>query len=251
MCLILFAYQVHPVYKLIVAANRDEFLGRPTAPVHYWEDRPDILAGRDLEKMGTWMGVATTGRFAALTNYRDPKEVTVGKRSRGELVADALKHKGNVKDYMQSLVEKKDRYPGYNLLTGDRTDLYYYSNKGQGLQKVGPGIYGVSNHLLNTDWPKVQKGKEGMSKVINGCQDELIEKLLNMLQNADEAPDELLPDTGVSIEWERKLSPLFIKSENYGTRSSTVLLMSDQEIQYVERVFSTEGISEQQYTVKL
>jgi uncharacterized protein with NRDE domain len=251
MCLILFAYQVHPVYKLIVAANRDEFLGRPTAPVHYWEDRPDILAGRDLEKMGTWMGVATTGRFAALTNYRDPKEVTEGKRSRGELVADALKHKGNVKDYMQSLVEKKDRYPGYNLLTGDRTDLYYYSNKGQGLQKVGPGIYGVSNHLLNTDWPKVQKGKEGMSKVINGSQEELIEKLLNMLQNADEAPDELLPNTGVSIEWERKLSPLFIKSENYGTRSSTVLLMSDQEIQYVERVFSTEGISEQQYTMKL
>ena len=251
MCLILFAYQVHPVYKLIVAANRDEFLGRPTAPIHYWEDRPDILAGRDLEKMGTWMGVATTGRFAALTNYRDPKEVTEGKRSRGELVADALKHKGNVKDYMQSLVEKKDRYPGYNLLTGDRTDLYYYSNKGQGLQKVGPGIYGVSNHLLNTDWPKVQKGKEGMSKVINGSQEELIEKLLNMLQNADEAPDELLPNTGVSIEWERKLSPLFIKSENYGTRSSTVLLMSDQEIQYVERVFSTEGISEQQYTVKL
>jgi len=251
MCLILFAYQVHPVYKLIVAANRDEFLGRPTAPIHYWEDRPDILAGRDLEKMGTWMGVATTGRFAALTNYRDPKGVTEGKRSRGEMVADALKHKGNVKDYMQSLVEKKDRYPGYNLLTGDRTDLYYYSNKGQGLQKVAPGIYGVSNHLLNTDWPKVQKGKEGMSKVINGSQEELIEKLLNMLQNADEAPDELLPNTGVSIEWERKLSPLFIKSENYGTRSSTVLLMSDQEIQYVERVFSTEGISEQQYTVKL
>ncbi|WP_066250014.1 NRDE family protein [Neobacillus drentensis] len=251
MCLILFAYQVHPVYKLIVAANRDEFFHRPTAPVHYWEDQPDILAGRDLEKMGTWMGITRTGRFAALTNYRDPKEITEGKRSRGELVADALKHKGNVKDYMQSLVEKKDFYPGYNLLVGDGMELYYYSSKGQNLQTVGPGIYGVSNHLLNTEWPKVQKGKEGLSKIINGEQDDLVGKLLNLLQNADQAPDELLPSTGVSLEWERRLSPLFIKSENYGTRSSTVMLMEDKAIQYVERVFTKERGSEQQYKMKL
>ena len=251
MCLIIFAYKVHPVYKLIVAANRDEFLQRPTAPAHYWEDQPDILAGRDLEKMGTWMGVTRTGRFAALTNYRDPKEITEGKRSRGELVADALKHKGNVKDYMQSLVGKQDLYPGYNLLAGDGTELYYYSNKGQKLQTVDPGIYGVSNHLLNTEWPKVQKGKEGMSKIINGEQDELVGNLLTMLQNADQAPDELLPNTGVSLEWERRLSPLFIKSENYGTRSSTVMLMADKAIQYVERVFTKDGVSEQQYKIKL
>ncbi|MBT2727280.1 NRDE family protein [Bacillus sp. ISL-75] len=251
MCLIVFAYRVHPVYKLLVAANRDEFYGRPTAPAHYWEDRPDILAGRDLEKMGTWMGVTTSGRFAALTNYRDPKEVTEGKRSRGELVADALKYKGNIKDYMQSLVKKKDLYPGYNLLAGDGTELYYYSNKGQELLKVEPGIYGVSNHLLNTEWPKVQKGKEGMSKIINGEQVELVEWLLSLLQNADQAPDELLPHTGVSLEWERMLSPLFIKSGNYGTRSSTVMLMSDKEIQYVERVFTKDGISEQQYKIEI
>ncbi|MEY2196076.1 NRDE family protein [Neobacillus sp. BF23-41] len=251
MCLIVFAYRVHPVYKLLVAANRDEFYGRPTAPAHYWEDRPDILAGRDLEKMGTWMGVTTSGRFAALTNYRDPKEETEGKRSRGELVADALKHKGSIKDYMQSLVKKKDLYPGYNLLAGDGTELYYYSNKGQELLKVEPGIYGVSNHLLNTEWPKVQKGKEGMSKIINGEQVELVECLLSVLQNADQAPDELLPHTGVSLEWERMLSPLFIKSGNYGTRSSTVMLMSDKEIQYVERVFTKDGISDQQYRIEL
>ncbi|MBT2733429.1 NRDE family protein [Bacillus sp. ISL-7] len=251
MCLIVFAYRVHPVYKLLVAANRDEFYGRSTALAHYWEDRPDILAGRDLEKMGTWMGVTTSGRFAALTNYRDPKEVTEGKRSRGELVADALKHKGNIKDYMQSLVKKKDLYPGYNLLAGDGTELYYYSNKGQELQKVEPGIYGISNHLLNTEWPKVQKGKEGMSKIINGEQVELVERLLSLLQNADQAPDELLPHTGVSLEWERMLSPLFIKSGNYGTRSSTVMLMSDKEIQYMERVFTKDGISEQQYKIEI
>jgi len=251
MCLILFAYKVHPVYQLIVAANRDEFLGRPTAPVHYWEDSPDILAGRDLEKMGTWMGITTIGRFAALTNYRDPKEITEGKRSRGELVADALKYKDNIKDYMIGLTGKKDLYPGYNLLAGDGTDLYYYSNKGQGFLKIEPGIYGVSNHLLNTPWPKVQKGKEAMSNIINGERDELVERLLGILQNSDQAPDELLPNTGVSLEWERKLSPLFIKSDNYGTRSSTVMLMSNQEIQYVERVYFKAGISEQQFTIKL
>jgi uncharacterized protein with NRDE domain len=166
-------------------------------------------------------------------------------------VADALKHKGNIKDYMQSLVKKKDLYPGYNLLAGDGTELYYYSNKGQELQKVEPGIYGVSNHLLNTEWPKVQKGKEGMSKIINGEQVELVERLLSLLQNADQAPDELLPHTGVSLEWERMLSPLFIKSGNYGTRSSTVMLMSDKEIQYMERVFTKDGISEQQYKIEL
>lgn len=251
MCLIVFAYQVHPVYKLIVAANRDEFYGRPTALAHYWEDSPDILAGRDLEKMGTWMGVTRAGRFAALTNYRDPKEETEGKRSRGELVANALKHKGNVKDYMQGLVGKKDLYPGYNLLAGDGTELYHYSNKGQELQKVEPGIYGVSNHLLNTEWPKVQKGKEGMSKIIKSKSEDIVEKFLTLLQNADQAPDELLPNTGVSLEWERMLSPLFIKSENYGTRSSTVMLMSDKEIQYVERVFSKKDVSDQQYRVEL
>ncbi|MBT2699626.1 NRDE family protein [Bacillus sp. ISL-40] len=251
MCLIVFAYRVHPVYKLLVAANRDEFYGRLTAPAHYWEDRPDILAGRDLEKMGTWMGVTTSGRFAALTNYRDPKEETKGKRSRGELVSDALKHKGRVKDYMQSLVGRKELYPGFNLLAGDGTELYYYSNKGQELQKVEPGIYGVSNHLLNTQWPKVQKGKEGMSQIIKSEREDRVEELLNMLQNADQAPDELLPHTGVSLEWERMLSPLFIKSEDYGTRSSTVMLMSDKEIQYVERVFSKKGTSDQQFTVEL
>jgi uncharacterized protein with NRDE domain len=250
MCLILFAYKMHPVYKLIVAANRDEFYKRPTAPVHFWEDSPEILAGRDLEKMGTWMGVTTSGRFAALTNYRDPQEVTEGKRSRGELVADALKYIGNENEYMQNLVNN-NLYPGYNLLVGDVNNLYYYSNKGPDLQQVEPGIYGVSNHLLNTEWPKVHRGKKEMSKIINEKQEEMVEKLLNLLQHADQAPDDLLPATGVPLEWERRLSPLFIKSENYGTRSSTVLLISDKEVQYVERVFSMGDVNDQKYRFSL
>jgi uncharacterized protein with NRDE domain len=248
MCLILFAYHVHPVYKLIVAANRDEFYQRPTALAHYWEDNPDILAGRDLEKMGTWMGVTKNGRFSALTNYRDPKEATDGKRSRGELVVDALQYKGNVSEYMQNLVNKNDLYPGYNLLTGNANELYYYSNIGQELKKLKPGVYGVSNHLLNTEWPKVQKGVGGMTKIIDEKQVNMEEQLFTLLQNADQSPDKLLPKTGVSLELERLLSPMFIKSEKYGTRSSTILLMSDKEIRYTERVFENDSIRNKQFT---
>jgi uncharacterized protein with NRDE domain len=251
MCLILFAYKVHPKYKLMVAANRDEFYKRPTAHVHYWGDEPEILAGRDLEKMGTWMGIAKSGRFAALTNYRNPKEVTEGKRSRGELVAKALQYKGDIKEYMQNLVSNNDWYPGYNLLAGDGDELYYYSNVGQELLKVAPGVYGVSNHLLNSDWPKVQTGKEGLSAILNSNHEDYVEALLTLLQKADQAPDENLPQTGVSLEWERMLSPMFIKSEHYGTRSSTVLLMDEKEIHYVERVFTFNEINTQKYTIEL
>jgi len=251
MCFILLAYNVHPQYPLIVAANRDEFYRRPTAPIHYWEDDPTVLAGRDLEKMGTWMGVTTSGRFAALTNYRNPKEVTTGKQSRGELVADALKYDGDLKEYMQGLAKRQQQYPGYNLLAGDAKELYYYSNIGQELQKLEPGIYGVSNHLLNTEWPKVERGKEGLSQIITGARENLVEELMVLLQHADPAQDEFLPNTGVSLEWERLLSPLFIQSEHYGTRSSTVLLFSVKEMEYVERVFSDGEVSERSYKVDL
>lgn len=251
MCLILFAYKVHPDYKLIVAANRDEFYKRPTAPAHFWEDSPDILAGRDLEKLGTWMGVTSQGRFAALTNYRNPKEVAEGKRSRGELVADALKYNGNLSDYMQELARNKNQYPGYNLLAGDANELYYYSNIGLELRKLEPGIYGVSNHLLNTEWAKVKIGKDGLAKIITGKKEDLIENLFSLLQNAERASDELLPNTGVPLDMERMLSPLFIKSDNYGTRSSTIMIMSDNGIRYVERVFTNGQVNEQHYTIEL
>ncbi|MDN3017262.1 NRDE family protein [Paenibacillus sp. BSR1-1] len=251
MCLILFAYNVHPEYKLIVAANRDEFYNRPTAPAHFWEDSPEILAGRDLEKMGTWMGVTDQGRFAALTNYRNPKELTEGKRSRGELVADALKYDGNLEDYMAQLAENNAQYPGYNLLAGDSDELYYYSNIGQKLQKLEPGIYGVSNHLLNTEWPKVKIGKDGLSKIIGGKQEDMVENLFTLLQYSEAAPDELLPNTGVPLDMERMLSPLFIKSGHYGTRSSTIMLMSDKEIKYIERVFTNGQVNDQHYTIEL
>jgi uncharacterized protein with NRDE domain len=251
LCLILFAYQAHEKYKLIVAANRDEFYERPTAPVHFWEDYPHILAGRDLLKWGTWMGVTTTGRFAALTNYRDPKEQSDGKRSRGELVADFLKDKVHPEIYMDEMAKKRNIYPGYNLLAGDANELYYYSNVEDKVQRLVPGIYGVSNHLLNSDWPKVTNGKEGLSKIITESNSALDERILNFLQKADPAPDEMLPNTGVTLEWERILSPIFIKSEGYGTRSSTVLLISDEEIYIRELVYSQDGMNDHQYSLPI
>lgn len=246
MCLILFAYQKHPIYKLIVAANRDESYKRQTAPAKFWEDNPDILAGRDLEKMGTWMGVTKGGKFAALTNYRAPNEATTGKRTRGELVSNALGFQGEISEYMEALAKRNSSYPGYNLLAGDATRLYYYSNVGGGVLELAPGVYGLSNHLLDTDWPKVKQGKEGLEKLLSLSENELINELFQLLSNEEQAPDELLPRTGVPLSIERMLSSLFIKSQGYGTRCSTVLLISDHEINFMEREFFSDGTSHTQ-----
>lgn len=250
MCLILFAYQVHPQYPLIVAANRDEFYERPTAKANFWEDYPFILAGRDLEKMGTWMGVTKSGRFAALTNFRDPKEILFEKRSRGEIVKHALTYPGPIAEYMETLQENSTLYPGYNLIAGSTHELFYYSNRGKKVEVIAPGVHGVSNHLLNTPWPKVVDGKKELAKLIKYRTPQLVEQLFNLLQKSDPFPNEMLPKTGVSLEWERKLSPLFIKSEGYGTRSSTVILFSNEKIEFFERSFSEER-SEQIYTIPL
>lgn len=248
MCLILFAYKMDETFPLIVAANRDEFYARPTAGAHFWEDFPNMLAGRDLEKLGTWIGVTKQGRFSALTNYRNPHEDINGKRSRGELVANALQYNGNIEEFMKNLSNINSYYPGYNLLAGDINNLYYYSNVGQNLQKLEPGIYGLSNHLLNTSWPKVKKGKECLMKLLQEKKQSYVEGLFELLKYAEPFPDELLPQTGVSIEMERMLSPLFIQSKNYGTRSSTVILISTDEIQYFERTFQ-DTIEERKFII--
>ncbi|WP_348981211.1 NRDE family protein [Bacillus sp. DNRA2] len=250
LCLILFAYQVDPKYKLIVAANRDEFYARPTAPAQFWEDHPDILAGRDLKQMGTWMGITKSGKFAALTNYRDPSEITDGNRSRGELVGNFLKEEFPPQNYLESVAKNKDDYPGFNLLVGDANQLFYYANIENEIHELQPGVYGLSNHLLNTEWPKVKIGKAGLQKIISTGGDNFDEELFALLQNADEAPDIELPKTGVTLEWERVLSALFIQSENYGTRSSTILKMTDAEIEFKEKVYAKERIIEQTFTVK-
>jgi len=256
LCLILFGYKVHPTYSLIVAANRDEAYHRPTASADFWNDAQHVYAGRDLEKLGTWMGVTTSGKFAALTNYRNPLEETIGKRSRGEVVADFLIGHESSEPYLQKVNENFNAYPGFNLLTGDTKELYYYSNIEKRIRKLEPGIYGLSNHLLNTNWPKVEIGKKYLGELVAAYLDPkekeaFVQGLFQMLQHSDPAPDELLPNTGVSLELERILSPLFIKSEGYGTRSSSVVLMTDTEIHYVEQTHVGEREQQKEVTVRI
>ncbi len=241
MCLILFSYDKHPAYKLIFAANRDEFYERPTRPAQFWNGSPDLLAGKDLKGGGTWMGITRTGRFAAITNFREPENVTKNAPSRGFLVRDFLETSSSPENYLKMIKKIGGSYNGFNLLVGTPDGIFYYSNRQTKILKIPPGIHGLSNHLINTDWPKVIKGKQLLAEIIS--QDKLpdTKNLLSILQDQSIPPDHLLPNTGVSLEWERTLSPLFITSSTYGTRSSTILLWDrNGNINFYERTFTAD-----------
>jgi len=227
MCLLALAYKVHPKYPLIVAANRDEFRDRPTTPLHRWEDAPHIFAGRDERAGGTWMGLTITGRFAALTNHRDMRRPEVIGPSRGALVQHVLDH--DLGDLDTS------NYAGFNLLHGHLQALQYHSNITQQRKALEPGVHGLSNHLLNTPWPKVQRAMAGLSELIRSEELDL-EHLFQLLDDGTPAADHDLPDTGVGTEWERVLSPIRIDTEGYGTRCSSVILVDGQgQARFVER----------------
>lgn len=240
MCLILFAYETHPKYRLILAANRDEFYDRPTAPAHQWEDCPNIFAGRDLKSHGTWLGVTSTGRIAAITNYREPQTNKDDMRSRGELVQRFLSQDLSPKQYLETIAKTANQYKGFNLIVGDVSDLYYFSNRGDDIQKIHPGVHGLSNRFLDTPWYKVQKGKQLLCQKI---QTDTVdpEQLMAILTDRSVPPDEFLPDTGVGLEWERLLAPIFIISQTYGTRSSSVILIEKNgKILFLEKTFHPE-----------
>ena len=242
MCLILMSYDQHPDYKLILAANRDEYYDRPTRPLNFWEDQPEIVAGRDMKSNGTWLGVHRTGRFAAVTNYRDPAQNLPHAPSRGTLVSGFLTASETARTYMQKIAAVGQDYNGFNLLVGDRSGLWYYSNRGNDIQQLKPGLLGISNHLIETPWPKVNKGKAELQNVLSKPKDIHYEDLLNILSDRSVPPDDMLPHTGVGIEWERILSPLFITSKVYGTRSSSVLLIKrNGQVILVERTFIPEA----------
>lgn len=242
MCMILLAYDCHPHYRLILAANRDEFYDRPTSPIGFWEDAPDVLAGRDLKAGGTWLGVTRDGRLAAITNYRDPATLMGNAPSRGDLVSRFLKAETAAAGYLKAIQKDAARYNGFNLLLGDLGGLYYYGNHSSGIEKLKPGIHGLSNRLLNTPWPKVEKGRAGLEKLITKGNPVDSQKLFELLTDRSLPPDDRLPDTGVGIEWERMLSPLFILSEDYGTRSSSLVLIDRKgRIDFWERSFNVAG----------
>ena len=252
MCLILFAHERHPRYRLVLAANRDEFYGRPTAPARFWDEAPDLLAGRDLKGGGTWLGVSRGGRFAAITNYREPGFHEKDAPSRGALVADFLLGQDEPGAYLEVLAPTADRYNGFNLLVGDMgahstaahptaahptAGLGYFSNRDGAVRTLEPGVYGLSNHLLDTPWPKVERGKAWLERHLRET-DVDAEALLDALNDPAQAPDDALPDTGIGLAWERVLSPLFIRSPDYGTRASSVLLIDyDGQVAFAERTF--------------
>lgn len=236
MCLIIFAFRSHREYPLIIAANRDEFYERPTAAASFWEDAPDVLGGRDLRGGGTWMGIQRGGRLAAVTNYRDPRFMKDVATSRGRLVSSFLRGDEEPLSFLHRVMEDAAAYSGFTLLLGSPEALWWYSNAGGGITPVQPGIHGLSNHFLDTPWPKVERGKELLAELLAGTGRPSPERILAILEDAHRPPDHLLPHTGVGIEWERMLSPLFIASPFYGTCSSTVLLVNrGGEVLFVEK----------------
>ena len=237
MCLIVFANNVHPKYKLIFAANRDEFYNRPSEQAKFWEDYPNLLAGKDLQAGGTWLGITKEGRFSAITNFRDLKNHRNDAPSRGKLTLDFLVSSISPEDYYNNLKPTLDDFNGFNLLFGSVDKLYYFSNKTTELQKIESGIHGISNAILDTPWPKVEKSKKLLQNLIE--KDDIHPwEVLNILDDSMIAKDAELPDTGVGMELERILSPIFIKSEKYGTRSSTVVMVEkNKNVTFVEKTY--------------
>jgi uncharacterized protein with NRDE domain len=251
MCLVLLAVDTHPDYALVVAANRDEFYDRPTARAGFWEDAPQVLAGRDLRAGGTWLGIDRGGRLAAVTNYRQGQREPEAARSRGRLVADFLIGRSDAGAHVARVEREAALYNGFNLIAGDGEALYYFSNREGRVRSLGPGVYGLSNHLLDSPWPKVTTGKSGLSALLAGGGDPL-PGLFELLSDSGVAADHLLPSTGVSREWERLLSAAFIRSEAYGTRSSTVVLFGrDRRVLFVERSFGPDGAAGEEARYRL
>jgi uncharacterized protein with NRDE domain len=256
MCLIVFAYRTHPEFPLIVAANRDEFYARPTRAAHFWADHSDVFAGRDMEspqpgEQGTWMGINTAGRFAAVTNFREMDfNETVSRRSRGELTANFLCAHTPASEYLKTVREQAGNYKGFNLLLWDKDNLCYVSNRIEKNQALRPGIYGLSNGVLDSPWPKVLQAKQQLTALLQHSFN--AETLLSVLMNRNQAADHHLPDTGIDIESERLLSPCFIQSERYGTRASTVLLVhKNNTITFLEQNWNAEGLPEARHYLEL
>lgn len=243
MCLILFAFRAHPEFPLVVAANRDEAYARPAAPARFWQDHPHVYGGRDLEMGGAWMGLSRAGRFAAVTNFRDGYPKGLAPRSRGELVGGYLTGNENAEAYLQTVAARQSEYAGFGTLAGDLDRLWFLSNYGDGVQTVTAGVHGLSNHLLDTPWPKVTNGKRELAALLNDGKGPQPDALFAMLADRTIAAASALPDTGVGITREKQLGPKFIALDNrYGTRASTVVIVDrGGNVFYSERSFGGRG----------
>lgn len=239
MCLLFIANNIHKDYKLILAANRDEFYDRPALSAGFWENYPDVLAGKDLKAGGTWLGITKQGRIAAITNYRDMKNIKPDAPSRGSLTIDFLLGNMSPEEYYNSIKAEAPVYNGFNLLFGNAgsNDLFYFSNQSNEFKRLENRMYGLSNCLLDTPWPKVERIKTRFAKILT---DKIFdsEKAFNILYDTETAGDSLLPDTGIGIELEKLLSSVFIKFPGYGTRCSTLVLVDRQNnVTFTEKTY--------------
>lgn len=243
MCLLVLAWKLHPRYRMILAGNRDEFHDRAAAPLSWWSDDARILAGRDLKAGGTWLGVARSGRFGIVTNYRDLQAPIEGAPSRGNLVPRFLTGATSPKEFLDDLRGAAPRYSGFNLLVGGSRALYYFSNRGQQVPRaLPPGIYGLSNHELDTPWPKLQRTRERFEALLKESEVSA-ESLFTILADREQAPVDQLPATGLPREWEQVVSAAFIVNERYGTRCSNVLLIErNGRTVLQERRFDPAGV---------
>ncbi len=242
MCLLVFAHQVSSRYPLLVAANRDEFHARPTAASAFWPEHPQLLAGRDLHQGGTWMGVTRAGRFAAVTNFRDPARTHSAPRSRGELPLAFLLGVEAPEEFLAAVAKRAQEYAGFNLLLGDRSGLWYLTNSDSaGPQPLPTGIYGLSNARLDTPWPKVELGKTRLRSLLAGC-DISHDALLQVVGDRALADPDALQLQGLDGTMDPLLSAQFIVSAGYGTRSGTTLWIdSAAQVDWRELSFNANG----------
>lgn len=240
MCLIAIAWQQHPDYPLIVIANRDEFFERPAEPAHWWADTPGLLAGRDLRGGGTWLGIGRDGRFAALTNYRDPSQIRADARSRGDLVVRAATSRVPAAAFGAQVLAERADYNPFNLLVCDGDALVAVESVTGRCHTLAPGVHTLTNHLLDTPWPKALAARRGLEAAIRA--EPGIDALIHIMRNDRPAPDDALPSTGVSLAWERMLSSCFIRAPGYGTRCTSIVTRSGKgQIRFVEARWQADG----------
>jgi len=251
MCIILGLWESHLDYPLILIANRDEFHERPTRPASWWGDQSELFGGRDLRAGGSWLGISKAGKLAAVTSFRDARSFTrKEQRSRGLVVRDFLNSDSTSEAFFQDLANQGDEYDGFNLLAGDvREGLLCWSNRDAVLNRIQPGCFGLSNRFFETPWPKVEKGKRLLVEAAGPArvseEGAFVEALFGILKDSEQPVDAELPDTGVGPEKERLLSSVFIQSQEYGTRCSTVILLRpDDQLLFCERSYSPDAVEE-------
>lgn len=256
MCVLFLALGAHPLHRVVLAANRDETHARPTAPAHRWpETAPDgtaLFGGRDEVAGGTWFGVSADGvRWASVTNVRDAQAVAEARSadppvrpSRGELPLGYLTSGAAPEAYARDVFARRSAYAGFNLLLGDGDTVWYVSTHTDAPEPLAPGLYGLSNATLNVRWPKVSRGLRLFRRRLQNSHEPLDEllPLWSLLADEERPGDSVLPETGVGLEAERFLSPIFIRGEDYGTRASLVFLRdADGRGLYAEKRFGPAG----------